>query len=94
MHRYIFGWRGGRWYETRKFRKQQMKLLNQITPRGWSPNISLLLRKLEFRRPLSRILRRPLVRIRLPGHSIKADTSKKKASELESTKHNTTLPQN
>ncbi|GAV62433.1 Abhydro_lipase domain-containing protein [Cephalotus follicularis] len=31
---YGFGWRGGRWYTNRKFRKDQMKLLGQINPRG------------------------------------------------------------
>lgn len=79
-HRYIYGWRGGRWYETRKLRKEQMKLFGQITPRGWSPKVTLLFRKLEFRRTLSRALRRPLVRVRLPGHSKNADASRKNAS--------------
>ena len=40
------GWRGGRWYANRKFRKEQMKLQGQIKPRRW---------------PL-RLLRRPLTR--------------------------------
>jgi hypothetical protein len=29
------GWRGGSWYTTKKFRKEQMKLLGQIKPRRW-----------------------------------------------------------
>ncbi|CAN1783926.1 Triacylglycerol lipase 2 [Linum perenne] len=32
---YGCGWRGGKWYANRKFRKEQMKLLGQITPRRW-----------------------------------------------------------
>nr|XP_017253251.1 PREDICTED: uncharacterized protein LOC108223475 isoform X2 [Daucus carota subsp. sativus] len=43
---YGLGWRGGRWYANRKFRKEQMKLQGQIKPRRW---------------PL-RLLRRPLTR--------------------------------
>ncbi|KAI3440911.1 uncharacterized protein J3R85_002942 [Psidium guajava] len=32
---YALGWRGGRWYANRKFRREQMKLLGQIKPRRW-----------------------------------------------------------
>ncbi|WJX59026.1 hypothetical protein P8452_44413 [Trifolium repens] len=32
---YGLGWRGGSWYTTKKFRKEQMKLLGQIKPRRW-----------------------------------------------------------
>ncbi|EEF33441.1 Triacylglycerol lipase 2 precursor, putative [Ricinus communis] len=32
---YGFGWRGGRWYTNRKFRKEQMKMLEQIKPKRW-----------------------------------------------------------
>lgn len=32
---YGFGWRGGRWYANRKFRREQMKLLGQLKPRKW-----------------------------------------------------------
>ncbi|WCJ37483.1 Triacylglycerol lipase 2 [Euphorbia peplus] len=32
---YGFGWRGGRWYANRKFRKEQMKLLGQVKPKRW-----------------------------------------------------------
>ncbi|KAJ9170007.1 hypothetical protein P3X46_018144 [Hevea brasiliensis] len=32
---YGFGWRGGRWYANRKYRKEQMKLLGQIKPKRW-----------------------------------------------------------
>uniref|UniRef100_A0A2N9ETQ2 Partial AB-hydrolase lipase domain-containing protein n=1 Tax=Fagus sylvatica TaxID=28930 RepID=A0A2N9ETQ2_FAGSY len=33
MFKYGLGWRGGKWYANRKFRKEQMKLLGQINPR-------------------------------------------------------------
>ncbi|KAG2716864.1 hypothetical protein I3760_03G147700 [Carya illinoinensis] len=32
---YGLGWRGGKWHANRQFRKEQMKLLGQIKPRGW-----------------------------------------------------------
>nr|XP_027187780.1 triacylglycerol lipase 2-like isoform X2 [Cicer arietinum] len=32
---YGLGWRGGSWYTTKKFRKEQMKILGQIKPRRW-----------------------------------------------------------
>lgn len=32
---YGLGWRGGSWYTTKKFKKEQMKLLGQIKPRRW-----------------------------------------------------------
>ncbi|XP_062107318.1 triacylglycerol lipase 2-like isoform X2 [Humulus lupulus] len=32
---YGLGWRGGRWYANRKFRKEQMKMLGQLKPRRW-----------------------------------------------------------
>lgn len=32
---YGLGWRGGRWFANRKFRREQMKLLGQIKPRRW-----------------------------------------------------------
>lgn len=32
---YGLGWRGGKWYANRKFRKEQLKLLGQIKPSRW-----------------------------------------------------------
>ncbi|XP_071726030.1 uncharacterized protein [Rutidosis leptorrhynchoides] len=32
---YGFGWRGGRWYANRKFKREQMKLLGQVKPKRW-----------------------------------------------------------
>ncbi|KAI4363776.1 hypothetical protein MLD38_019950 [Melastoma candidum] len=32
---YALGWRGGRWYATRKFRREQMKQLGQTIPSRW-----------------------------------------------------------
>lgn len=52
---YGLGWRGGRWYANKKFRKDQMKLLGQIKPRRW---------------PL-RLLRRSLARPKLTESAVK-----------------------
>ncbi|XP_059663907.1 triacylglycerol lipase 2-like [Cornus florida] len=51
---YGLGWRGGKWYANRKFRREQMKLLGQIKPKRW---------QLKF-------LRRPLTRPRLGGSTV------------------------
>ncbi|CAI9090137.1 OLC1v1024840C1 [Oldenlandia corymbosa var. corymbosa] len=32
---YFLGWRGGKWYSTRQFKREQMKLLGHIKPRQW-----------------------------------------------------------
>ncbi|XP_023754392.1 uncharacterized protein LOC111902810 isoform X1 [Lactuca sativa] len=32
---YGLGWRGGRWYANRKFKREQMKLLGQVKPKKW-----------------------------------------------------------
>ncbi|GMG98719.1 hypothetical protein Nepgr_000559 [Nepenthes gracilis] len=43
---YGLGWRGGKWYANRKFRKEQMRALGQIKPRKWTFQFT--------RRPLTR----------------------------------------
>lgn len=53
---YGLGWRGGKWYANRKFRKEQMKLLGQIKPKRW---------------PLP-FMRRSLVRSRMTDNSVKS----------------------
>lgn len=53
--RYGLGWRGGKWYANRKFRKEQMKLLGQIKPKRW---------------PTLKFLKRPLMRSRSTDCSI------------------------
>ncbi|KAL7185877.1 hypothetical protein ACSBR2_027771 [Camellia fascicularis] len=53
--RYDLGWRGGKWYANRKFRKEQMKLLEQIKPKRW---------QLKF-------LRRPLIRSKSSENAVK-----------------------
>ncbi|CAL5403402.1 unnamed protein product [Camellia sinensis] len=53
--RYGLGWRGGKWYANRKFRKEQMKLLGQIKPKRW---------QLKF-------LRRPLIRSKSSENAVK-----------------------
>ncbi|KAM7492381.1 hypothetical protein LguiA_035302 [Lonicera macranthoides] len=52
---YGLGWRGGKWYANRKFRKEQMKLLGQIKPKRW---------------PTLKFLKRPLMRSRSTDSSI------------------------
>ncbi|KAL3509955.1 hypothetical protein ACH5RR_029356 [Cinchona calisaya] len=58
---YGFGWRGGKWYTTRKFRREQMKL--QMIPRQWPLKFLktrlALLGQIRPRRWPLRILRRP-----------------------------------
>ncbi|KAL5794188.1 hypothetical protein ACOSP7_002782 [Xanthoceras sorbifolium] len=66
---YGLGWRGGRWYATRKFRREQMKLLGQIKPRRWQ------LAKMNPRGWQFQFLRRPSTR------SIASETSSMKTSE-------------
>ncbi|KAL6972461.1 hypothetical protein U1Q18_043568 [Sarracenia purpurea var. burkii] len=53
---YGLGWRGGKWYANRKFKKEQMKLLGQIKPKRW---------QLKF-------LKRPLIRPKQPENTVKA----------------------
>ncbi|KMT02485.1 hypothetical protein BVRB_9g204310 [Beta vulgaris subsp. vulgaris] len=51
---YTLGWRGGKWYANRKFKREQMKLLGQVKPRGW---------RLQFiKRPNLSSIRIPLLR--------------------------------
>lgn len=57
--RYGLGWRGGRWYATRKFRREQMKLLGQIKPRRWQLLGQIKPRAIQFQ-----FLRSPLTRLR------------------------------
>lgn len=92
IDRYGLGWRGGRWYQTRKFRKEQMKLLGQVKAKaggggggggGWSPKFLLLLRQVEVRRSLLKILKNPLTRARLPGTTSKtSETSTRNAASV------------
>lgn len=53
---YGLGFRGGKWYANRNFRREQMKLLGQIKPKRW---------------PL-RFLRRPLIRSKSPENLVTA----------------------
>ncbi|XP_026422463.1 uncharacterized protein LOC113318506 [Papaver somniferum] len=63
---YALGWRGGKWFANRKFRKEQLKMLGMKTPARWKlPSL---------RNPFPRLpsLKR---RLRLPGKpSKKSDT--------------------
>ncbi|XAR55316.1 hypothetical protein NMG60_11035356 [Bertholletia excelsa] len=59
---YGLGWRGGKWYASRKFRKEQMKLLGQIKPKKW---------------PL-KFLRRPLIKPRSSECAVKTSEAPKR----------------
>ncbi|TQE00132.1 hypothetical protein C1H46_014242 [Malus baccata] len=63
---YTLGWRGGRWYANRKFRREQMKLLGQIKPKRWP-----LLRRIEPKVWQFQFLRRPLTRQRTQDNPVK-----------------------
>ncbi|KAL3615288.1 hypothetical protein CASFOL_040949 [Castilleja foliolosa] len=71
---YGLGWRGGKWFANRKFRKEQMKLLGQIKPKRW---------------PL-KFLRRPLIRPRGANKESAAAISEpsQKCGPLARTEHN------
>ncbi|KAI8008903.1 Triacylglycerol lipase 2 [Camellia lanceoleosa] len=63
---YGLGWRGGKWYANRKFRKEQMKLLGQIKPKRW---------QLKF-------LRRPLIRPKSSENAAKPSEAFQKDSPV------------
>ncbi|KAK6918805.1 hypothetical protein RJ641_017227, partial [Dillenia turbinata] len=65
---YVLGWRGGRWYANREFRKEQMRLLGQIKPKRWQ--FQLLRRPVLFDR-----LRRPLLRPKSSENAVKISDS-------------------
>ncbi|KAK9053303.1 hypothetical protein SSX86_029936 [Deinandra increscens subsp. villosa] len=52
---YGLGWRGGRWYANRKFKREQMKLLGQVKPKRW---------QLKF-------LKRPIIRLKKSNAAVK-----------------------
>ncbi|KAK9676564.1 hypothetical protein RND81_11G085400 [Saponaria officinalis] len=49
---YALGWRGGKWYANRKFRREQMMLVGQIKPKRW---------KLQLKKPNLQFIRIPLI---------------------------------
>ncbi|KAH1211763.1 hypothetical protein GmHk_14G040128 [Glycine max] len=61
-----FRWRGGIWYATKKFRKEQMKMLGQITPKRWQ-----LLGKIKPRGFQFQFLRRKLTRFKVSDTATK-----------------------
>ncbi|KAF8008172.1 hypothetical protein BT93_K1990 [Corymbia citriodora subsp. variegata] len=64
---YALGWRGGRWYANRKFRREQMKLLGQIKPRRWE-----LLGRIKPKGLKLQFLRRSLTKARAAETTTKA----------------------
>ncbi|KAK9285873.1 hypothetical protein L1049_025074 [Liquidambar formosana] len=81
---YGLGWRGGRWYANRKFRKEQMKLLGQIKPRRWQ-----MLGKIKPKGWQFQFLRRRLTKPRAAESSVK--TSEMMQKDAPST-HNSGRP--
>jgi len=75
--RYGLGWRGGKWYANRNFRKEQMKLLGQKNPRGWqiNPRGWQLLGPIKPRGWKFQFLRRRITRSKVPENA--ARTSEK-----------------
>ncbi|KAL8255277.1 hypothetical protein R6Q59_033498 [Mikania micrantha] len=53
---YGLGWRGGRWYAHRKFKRDQMKLSGQVKPKKW---------QLKF-------LKRPMIQLKRSNGAVKA----------------------
>lgn len=60
---YALGWRGGKWYANRKFRREQMKLLGQVKPRR--------LRLHFLKKPNLKFIRIPLLRNKSSKDSVK-----------------------
>lgn len=63
---YGLGWRGGSWYATKKFRKEQMKMLGVIKPKRWQ-----LLGKIQPKGWQFKFLRRPLTRSKVADATVK-----------------------
>nr|AFK38049.1 unknown [Lotus japonicus] len=84
---YGLGWRGGIWYATKKFRREQMKVLGQIKPRRWQllgkikPREWQLLGKIKPRGWQFQSLRKSLTRSKVPDTAVKtSETTVKDAS--------------
>ncbi|KAL2317032.1 hypothetical protein Fmac_030908 [Flemingia macrophylla] len=75
---YGLGWRGGSRYATKKFRKEQMKMLGQITPRRWQ-----LLGKIKPRGLQFQFLRKKFTRSKVPDTAMEtSETSIKDAATV------------
>ncbi|PON39299.1 Serine aminopeptidase [Parasponia andersonii] len=73
---YGLGWRGGRWYANRQFRKEQMKMLGQLKPKRWQLLGRVNPRGLQLKLPF---LRRPLVKSRAAESATKVPEKMKDA---------------
>ncbi|PRQ52661.1 uncharacterized protein LOC133725955 [Rosa rugosa] len=65
---YALGWRGGRWFANKQFRKEQMKLLGHVKPKRWQ-----LLRQ-RIQQPKGwqfQFLKRPLLKHKTPENAVK-----------------------
>ncbi|CAK7349047.1 unnamed protein product [Dovyalis caffra] len=81
---YGLGWRGGRWYASKKFRKEQMKLSGQIKPKRWQ-----LLRQIKPRGWQFQFLKKRLARSR--AHENAAKTSEKMLKDGPTTRYQAVL---
>ncbi|KAJ0598778.1 hypothetical protein HanOQP8_Chr04g0167751 [Helianthus annuus] len=63
---YGLGWRGGRWYANRKFKREQMKLLGQVKPKRW---------QLKF-------LKRPIIRLKRSNGAVKAPETVERSAPM------------
>ncbi|CAO2814211.1 unnamed protein product [Amaranthus hypochondriacus] len=68
---YALGWRSGKWYANRKFRREQMKLLGQVNPRRWQ----------FIKKPNLQSIRIPLLRSRSSKSSVKSSEAVRKDSK-------------
>ncbi|XP_057522815.1 uncharacterized protein LOC130802767 [Amaranthus tricolor] len=68
---YALGWRSGKWYANRKFRRDQMKLLGQVNPRRWQ----------FIKKPNLQSIRIPLLRNRSSKSSLKSSEAVQKDSK-------------
>ncbi|KAJ7960319.1 Triacylglycerol lipase 2-like protein [Quillaja saponaria] len=63
---YGLGWRGGKSYANTRFRKEQLKMLGQIKPKGWE-----LLGRIRPRRLQFQLLKRLQTRSRVPESAVR-----------------------
>ncbi|KAF4348895.1 hypothetical protein CsatB_027263 [Cannabis sativa] len=74
---YGLGWRGGRWYANRQFRKEQMKMLGQLKPKRWQLLGRVNPRALQLQLPT--FLKRPSARSKAAETATKLPEKMKEA---------------
>lgn len=73
---YGLGWRGGRWYANRQFKREQMKMLGQLKPKRWQLLGRVNPRALQLQLPF---LKRPLTRFKAAETTIEVSEKMKAA---------------